>query len=131
MLENQAHIFIYTIVVGAILGLIFDFFRIMRRKGNTKDVLVYIQDIIFWLIVTVVIIVTTFLINNGELRGYMIFGYILGGIFYILLFSKVIRKIFSSIFDFIENVFSILLKKIKEFIIINKKTQKNDKKIKN
>ena len=131
MLENQAHIFFYTIIIGAIMGLIFDFFRILRRKGNTKDILVYIQDIIFWIIVTVVIIVSTFLINNGELRGYMIFGYILGGVFYILLFSKAIRKIFSCVFDFVERVFIKLFNKIKEAIINIKKIAKNDKKIKN
>ena len=59
-MENQAQIFLYTLVVGAILGLTFDVFRLMRRKGNTRDWVVYMQDIIFWIIVTVVIIVSTF-----------------------------------------------------------------------
>ncbi|MBQ9267261.1 MAG: spore cortex biosynthesis protein YabQ [Clostridia bacterium] len=128
MLENQVYVFLWTVLIGAVMGLIFDFFRIMRRKGNTKDVLVYLQDIVFWLIVTVIIIVSTFLINNGELRGYMILGYILGGIFYILLLSGMIRKVLSAILDFIENIFkkmgNILTKFVKNFKFLGKKNKK-------
>ena len=128
MLENQVYVFLWTVLIGAVMGLIFDFFRIMRRKGNTKDVLVYLQDIVFWLIVTVIIIVSTFLINNGELRGYMILGYILGGIFYILLLSGLIRKVLSAILDFSENIFkkmgNILTKFVKNFKFLGKKNKK-------
>ena len=116
MVENQAYVFFMTIIIGIIFGLIFDFFRVIRRKGNTRDLMVYLQDVAFWLIVTVIIIVSTFLINNGELRGYMILGYVLGGIFYILLFSNLIRKLLTFIFNAVEKMFIIIVDFIKNGI---------------
>lgn len=131
MLGNQAYVFLWTILIGGIMGILFDFFRILRRKGNTKDIWVYIQDIIFWLIVTVIIIVSTFLINDGELRGYMIFGYILGGIFYMLLLSTWIRKIFSFLLDGIEKIFGKVFHGVVQIVKKIKIPYKNQKKIEN
>lgn len=131
MIENQVTVFLWTIMIGAILGFVFDFFRILRRKGNTKDIMVYLQDVVFWLIVTIVIIVSTFLINDGELRGYMLFGYILGAVFYILLFSNFIRKTFSFLFDSIEKVFKVIAGKVSNVVKKIKFTNKNNKKLEN
>lgn len=131
MIENQVVVFLWTIIIGMALGLIFDFFRILRRKGNTKDILVYIQDVFFWLIVTVVVIVSTFLINDGELRGYMVLGYILGGIFYMMLFSKLIRKIFGFVLDKIEKCIEIVVNKISNMVKKINDTNKKDKKMEN
>ena len=131
MIENQVTVFLWTIMIGAILGFVFDFFRILRRKGNTKDIMVYLQDVMFWLIVTIVIIVSTFLINDGELRGYMLFGYILGAVFYILLFSNFIRKTFSFLFDSIEKIFKVIAGKVSNVVKVIKFTNKNNKKLEN
>lgn len=131
MLETQSIVFLWTIVIGMILGLVFDFFRILRRKGNTKDIMVYVQDTVFWIIVTIVIIVSTFLINDGELRGYMIFGYILGAVFYMLLFSKMIRSFFTFILDGIEKIFKFILKKIVNAVKKINFVSKNNKNLEN
>lgn len=131
MLENQSMVFLWTIVIGMILGLVFDVFRILRRNGNTKDLVVYIQDAIFWIIVTIVIIVSTFLINDGELRGYMIFGYILGALFYMLLFSKMIRSFFTSILDGIEKIFKFIFRKIANVVKKINFVSKNNKNLEN
>ena len=77
MITNQVYVFLSSIVVGAILALIFDIFRLMRRHKETRDYIVYIQDIFFWLIVAIVIIISAFITNSGELRGYMFIGYAL------------------------------------------------------
>ena len=53
----------------------------------------------------IVIIISAFITNSGELRGYMFIGYALGSMFYLLLFSKLILKIFGTIFDKINLVF--------------------------
>lgn len=102
MIENQVYVFFASILVGVVLALIFDFFRLMRRKGKTKNLVVYIQDIIYWLIVAFIIIISAFVTNDGELRGFMFVGYIIGAIFYLFLFSKLFLKIFGTILDFIE-----------------------------
>ncbi len=131
MIENQAYVFLWTILIGSIMGIIFDFFRALRRKGNTRDIWVYIQDIIFWIIVTIIVICSTFLINDGELRGYMVLGYILGGVFYLLLFSKWIRKIFNLVFDFFDKIFAFIFKIIDKLTRKLKTLCKKNKKLEN
>lgn len=124
MMAEQVYIFFTSVIIGAIMGIIFDFFRALRRKGNTKNILVYIQDVIFWLIIAIIIIVSSFIINNGELRGYMLLGYILGAIVYILAFSKYIKLLFGFIFDFIEKIFGYLLLPFEKMM---RKLEKNNK----
>ena len=77
MITNQVYVFLWSIVIGAILTLIFDFFRLLRRHKESRDFIVYIQDIFFWIIVALVIILSAFITNSGELRGYMFIGYAL------------------------------------------------------
>lgn len=125
MLAEQVYIFFSSVIIGAIMGIIFDFFRALRRKGNTKNILVYIQDVLFWLIIAIMIIVSSFIINNGELRGYMLLGYILGAIIYIIIFSKYIKCLFGIIFDFIEKIFSYIMLPFEK--IMTKKLEKNNK----
>lgn len=124
MMAEQVYIFFTSVIIGAIMGIIFDFFRALRRKGNTKNILVYIQDVIFWLIIAIIIIVSSFIINNGELRGYMLLGYILGAIIYMLIFSKYIKLIFGIIFDFVEKIFGYLMLPFEK---LARKLEKNNK----
>ncbi|MBQ9279480.1 MAG: spore cortex biosynthesis protein YabQ, partial [Clostridia bacterium] len=73
--------------------------------GNTKNLIVYLEDILYWIIVAFIIIVSAFVTNNGELRGYMFIGYMIGAIFYLILFSNLLLKVFGTILDFFENLF--------------------------
>lgn len=128
MIANQVFVFFWSIVIGAILALIFDFFRISRRKGNTKNWVVYVEDVFYWIIVAVMIIASAFITNDGELRGYMFIGYGIGAIFYLILFSKMLIKIISGILDCIENIVKKLVEcmmKIKDKFNFKKKNVNN------
>ena len=115
MLVEQVYIFGWSIVTGMILGLLFDIFRGMRWKGM-KDIWVYLQDIVFWIVTGVIIICSTFLINMGELRGYMLIGYLLGAGFYFLLFSKYILGMFHFINRKIRELFHTSISYMKKMI---------------
>lgn len=123
MIANEVIVFLWSIIIGACLTLIFDFFRLVRRNKETKDIIVYIQDILFWMIVAIVIILSAFLTNSGELRGYMFVGYALGSMFYLLLFSKMVLTIFGKIFEIVEKLFANL-KSILTKINFKKKNNK-------
>ena len=127
--------FIYFIITGMILGIIFDIFRILRKSFKTSDIVTNIQDILFGLITGIVLLSSIFLFNNGELRLYLFIGIIFGAIIYLLSISKYFIKINILIISFIKKViflitkpFVILLKFIKKlffkpisFICINLK----------
>ena len=124
MLVEQVYIFLSSVVIGAFMGIIFDFFRALRRNGNTKNIIVYFQDIVFWLIIAIIIITSSFILNNGDLRGYMLIGYLLGALLYILILSNFIKGLFVIVMDFIENIFSKITKPL---IKLLEKIEKKDK----
>ena len=123
MLVEQVYVFLWSIITGAFLGLLFDLFRAFRYKG-IKDIWVYIQDIIFWLVTAIIIIISAFIINDGELRGYMLIGYILGAGFYMLLFSKFILNTLHFIFDNVQKAIDFCIQKLKKIFSFTHKKKK-------
>jgi spore cortex biosynthesis protein YabQ len=121
MIQNQAYVFLISILVGGVLAIIFDFFRLLRRKGNTKNYVVYIQDVLYWLIVTFIIIISAFITNDGELRGYMFIGYILGAVIYVVTISPYILKFTNKLLDFIESIFKNIYDFFRKLFVKNKK----------
>ena len=71
MVTNQAYLFLVFIINGIIIGLLFDFFRILRKTINTKDIITYFEDIIFWILTGSIILYSIFTFNNGEIRLFM------------------------------------------------------------
>ena len=143
MITNQAYIFMIFVVIGIIIGIIFDFFRILRKSFKTKDLITYIEDIIFCILTGSITLYSIFKFNSGEIRIYMFFGIFLGCTIYMLSISKyiikanvtLIKKI-SNIIIKTANIISIPFKYIKKlikktfkpisFIIINlRKTMSN------
>ena len=41
MVTNQAYLFCIFIINGIIIGILFDFFRILRKTFNTSDLITY------------------------------------------------------------------------------------------
>ena len=112
MVTNQVLLFFIFIINGIIIGLVFDFFRILRKSFKTKDIVTYIEDILFWIITGFILLYSIFTFNNGEIRIYMFLGAILGCLIYMLLFSKFIVKVNTQIIIFLKN----LIKKITSII---------------
>lgn len=151
MITNQAYLFLIFTVNGMIIGLLFDFFRILRRSFKTKDFITYIQDVLFWILTGLILLYSIFVFNNGEIRLFMFLGVAIGVILYMLIISSyvikinvylinILKKIFSGIIKIILIPFKFLYKFIKQlffkpvsFLIINlRKISTNfSKKVKN
>ena len=116
-MENQAYIFFIFILNGFLIGLIFDIFRILRQSFKTKDFITYIEDIIFWVITGILILNSIFKFNNGEIRGYIFIGIIIGTILYLLLFSKLFIRINVLIINLLKKaIYYVLIVPIKSII---------------
>jgi len=130
MLVEQVYIFGWSILTGAILGLLFDLFRGLRWEGM-RDIWVYIQDVIFWIVTALIIIVSAFLINQGELRGYMLIGYLIGAGFYLLLFSKFVLGALKFVNQNIRKAWSKLSNGMKKMVKVGKSENKEKKNMTN
>ena len=107
---NQAYLFLIFILNGIFIGIIFDFFRILRRSFNTPNPVTYIEDVLFWTISAFSVLYTLFIFNNGAIRGYIFVGLLLGIILYMLFFSKTIMNISVKIILFFKEVIGKILK---------------------
>lgn len=90
------------------MAFIYDLFRIKRRAIKAGRVITFIDDILYWIIVALLIFLVIYISNEGEIRGYIVLGTLLGVVLYILLLSRIVVK--SSLF--VLRLLSVVLKKI-------------------
>ena len=123
---NQAHLFYIFLLTGILIGLVFDVFRILRKSFKTSDFITYVQDILFWIITSIILLYTIFKFNNGEIRSYVFLGIGTGLLIYLTLFSKVFIKInvkiIEAIKSIIKTIFKIIFYPIKKVLSIIRKT---------
>ena len=109
--------FFYFVVIGMILSVIFDIFRILRKAIKTSDIVTNIEDILFGIITGIIILTSIFLFNNGELRLYIFIGIGTGIANYMIFISKYFIKINVAIINFIKQ---IIILSTKPFIFLFK-----------
>ena len=128
MINTQVYLFLIFIINGFIIGLLFDFFRILRKAIKTSDFITYIEDALFWILTGFIILYSIFTYNNGEIRLFMFLAILIGILVYILFVSKYIlrislaiinfiKKFFRTIFHIIKNPLKILAKFIKKLFL--------------
>ena len=101
---NQIYCFIIFIVVGIIISILFDIFRILRKVFKTPDFITYIEDIIFGVFSGIIIIYSIFIFNNGEIRLYLFLGILLGILSYLCTLSKLFIKFGDKILTFFKKI---------------------------
>jgi len=114
-LANEVTIFFKSALLGIGVGLLLDFFRILRKTIKHKDILVIIQDSIFSMLTFLYIFFIIYIVNDGQIRLYILLGIILSNIIYFLSISKFIINFFSSILSIFKKPFVNYSKKNKEF----------------
>lgn len=112
MAQNQAYLFLVFSLTGVTIGVLFDFFRILRRTIKTSNIITYIEDVLFWILTGLLVLYNIWYFNNGEIRIFMFLGIILGVLIYMSTLSNIIIKIFSKILQTIIKVFEVPIKAI-------------------
>ena len=92
---SQEQIFIFFFIIGIIISIIFDFFRVLRKNFKTDDFITFIQDIIFIAISGLFVLYSIIKLNNGEIRFYLFIAIFFGIFIYSLTISKICVIILS------------------------------------
>lgn len=108
LVASQAYIFLWSVVGGIAIAFIYDLFRIRRKAVRVGNILTYLEDLLYWLLVAVIIFGIIYFSNDGELRGYNFIGTALGVILYILLFSKIVMASAMFIISIIVKIFKLI-----------------------
>ena len=114
---NELYCFFIFIIVGVVISILFDFFRILRKSFKTPDIITYIEDIVFGVLAGIIIIFSIFKFNNGEIRSYLFIGILIGMLIYLFTISKIFINYGSKILTFLKK---ILLFPIKKTLLFSK-----------
>ena len=121
MAINQAYLFLVFALNGIFIGILFDFFRILRKSFKTVNFITNIEDILFWILTGLSIIYCMYNFSGGTLRFFMLLGLILGILLYMLTLSDFLVKIVVKIISIIKKIQNNMTKKLKNaFNNINK-----------
>lgn len=121
--------FLTFVLLGGVFSVIFDFFRALRKHKNKKTVSVYIEDSIYFIIIGIILLTTTFIVGYDSFRLYLIIGIVLGIIIYIAVIGNGVMKIFLKFFNYTNIIIDFVLLPIRLYLVLFDKQLKKTKKI--
>ena len=98
---------IWFFVIGIIIGLIFDFFRVIRKTFKVPDYITFIQDILFFILSGSIIIYGIIMLNSGEIRLFLFIAIFFGMLIYFLTISNLYVIILYEIVNLCKKIFKI------------------------
>jgi spore cortex biosynthesis protein YabQ len=110
---SQEYMLIVSIMGGMLLGFIWDIYRLFRHYIKLGIFGTAIGDIIYWIISVYFSIMTIYEISYGNVRLFILLGFLAGAIIYFYGASNYILKFFIFIIDSI----IFLMKKFISYII--------------
>ena len=109
----QSTAFLYSLPLGAVLGIIYGIIALLRKTLNLKKGTVIALDITFMLLCAVSIFYFSLGFLDGYIRVYVIFGAGLGFIIYRLTIGRLLQGILNPILSWIKRIIVAIFTKIK------------------
>lgn len=104
---HEIHFLLYSLVLGIIITFVYDNIRVFRRVLRHNTFMVSIEDLFFWIGVSLSVFLLQHRENNGVFRWFSVAGAFVGMLLY--------RKIMSRFY--IKNM-TMLLRKVLKFLYI-------------
>ena len=112
MVSSQSMLFLASVEIGVLMGVLFDLIRIFRKILKHPNFLVQIEDMLYWIICALLGFYRLYICNYAAIRPYICIGIILGAVFYFLTFSIIFMKIATAIINYVKSLVSKLIKLI-------------------
>lgn len=97
-LNVQFDIVIYSLLSGIITGILFDAYR-MIRGGNIPKAILFLEDILFWFLSTIVVFTFLLYTNYAFLGPYVYVFIIIALALYFKLVSPLVMKVEKRMFN--------------------------------
>lgn len=107
-LSHQIVSFLYAVLVGFIWAFVFDILRAVRKSRRHSHLIIFIEDFLSCLLFTFITFILLMARCNGEVRGYMLCGEVIGFAIFRLILSRFVVPIFTAIFSFLGNLFDVI-----------------------
>ena len=97
--------FLYAVLAGGIFSVFYDVLKSVRLSFKCSAITVFFQDIFYFAVVAVAAFCFLLSQSGGEIRLYIIFGFILGFIILRLTFSRILVPVLSGVLKFILKIY--------------------------
>lgn len=100
--------FLVSVILGSVFCILYDFFRALRKSFYFSDFLVFLQDIVYFIICGFTVFLFLLALTNGCLRVYVFFGIAVG--FYItrITLSFLFVKLFCFIILIFKKIYNLI-----------------------
>ncbi|MCC8130435.1 MAG: spore cortex biosynthesis protein YabQ [Oscillospiraceae bacterium] len=115
-------------VLGALLGAVFDVFRLFRMSLQHKPWMVFVEDLLFTLLFGTVWFLFSVQMLEGQLRGFVLCGMVAGFGLYLLTIGRIIAGLFRTAGKFLRNTEQFVIGKARNSGVAKKffgKTKKS------
>ena len=117
-LTTQFLTMLSMIGMGSLFGAMFDTYQRFLNRPKQKAWIVFINDILFWVIQALIIFYTLFIVNSGELRFYIFIALLCGFAAYQALLKGIYLRLLEigiqsviAIYNFIRKMIQLLIYK--------------------
>ncbi len=93
LIDIQLGMLLVSLALGALMGFSYDIIRIFRRLINHNLFFVSVEDMIYWLVWTIIVLDKIYVYNYGQIRFYIIVGLMIGLLAYKYTIGWVLMKI--------------------------------------
>lgn len=114
--ENQQLTFITMLLVGTLLGLMYDTYQVFWTRSRYKHFFTWLTDLLYWLVSFAIVALSLFFTNGGELRFYVFIGLIGGAAAYFRFASSYVTglllrliRLFMACVRFFKNLLAFFL----------------------
>lgn len=114
-MAEESAILLYAGALGLEMGLLYDFFRIIRRVWKCNFFLTACMDLIFWGFTAYRTFYVMHTYSNGTLRWFAVLGVLVVVSIYILFFSKYVVGIGYFILSHVRKVLNVIKKHLTKF----------------
>ncbi|MGN1266714.1 MAG: spore cortex biosynthesis protein YabQ [Dorea sp.] len=98
-IQEELLIFVMAVIAGAVVRLFYRAITIFRKIFKHKLWVINLEDLVFWLVISVYLFVQIYHTSNGSIRWYFVLGVVVGVVgisAFIQKIEKALKKIYVS-----------------------------------
>lgn len=106
----QTEVFLRSLVLGALVGVLYDFFRVLRKCCLKTKWIVAVQDIIFFTLFTLMNFLFMLTYTQGQVRWYYLVGQLFGWALYFCSVGVLVMRVSDFIISCVIYVIHLLMR---------------------
>lgn len=106
---SQFNLLISSLIGGIITGILFDIYRAIRGNETQNRIIVFFEDILFWVLMSIIVFTFLFYRNGAIINTYSYTFIIIGIYMYFKFFSKRLLNYEIMLLDTISRNLRIIL----------------------